>query len=155
MYSDASGAVGKGFGVYCGPEWICLAWDIEGLEDYRPSIEYLEWYFVAVGVLSWIKNFKNTSVLLHCDNDNVCKMINKSSSGCKNCMVLIRRIVLECLLHNVDLTAEWLATGDNGNADALSRMDFEIFRDLGPSINEEPSNVPAEMWPVTKLWLAN
>ena len=80
----------------------------------------------------WIKNFSNATLLLHCDNDSICKMINKSSSGCENCMVLIRMSVLQCLLHNVDVKAKWVSTGDNGKADALSRLDFNMFRDLGP-----------------------
>ena len=50
-------------------------------------------------------------------------------------MVLIRLIVLECLVQNVHLTAEWVSTGDNGKADALSRREFDRFRDLGPDMD--------------------
>ena len=106
MYSDASGSSSKGFGAYCGNNWIALAWDYEWFVAEQPSIGYLELYAVAVAVLTWIMKFKNSSILLHCDNDSVCKMINKSTSGCKNCMVLLRVIVLECLIHNVHVQAE-------------------------------------------------
>ena len=93
--------------------------------------------------------------MLHCDNESVCKMINKSSSSCKNCMVLIRLIVLECLIWNVDLSAEWVATGDNGKADAISRLEFDRFRTLGPDMSENPVHVPEALWPIEKIWLKN
>ena len=107
MYSDASGAIG--FGAYCRNEWCCALWDTNWLKSEKPSIEYLELYGVTVAVLKWIRCHSNTRILLHCDNDSVCKMINKSSSGCKNCMVLLRLIVLECLRCNVNITAEWVS----------------------------------------------
>ena len=68
-------------------------------------------------------------------------------------MVLIRIIVLECLIHNVKVTAEWVATGDNGKADALSRMDLKRFRDLGPNMEDVPVKIPEDIWPVHKIWL--
>ena len=153
MYSDASGCVTKGFGAYCGPQWTASIWDRTWMEQYKPSIEFLELYAVTVAILLWIKQFKNGRILLHCDNDSVCKMINKSSSGCKNCMILLRIIVLECLVHNVHVQAEWVSTGDNGKADALSRMEFDRFRELGPDMDENPQSLPQAIWTVTKIWM--
>ena len=153
MYSDASGGVGKGFGAYCGTNWTLDQWDRLWLLECRPSIEYLELYGVLVGVMLWIHKFKNSRILLHCDNDSVCKMINKSTTGCKNCMVLMRLLVLESLRHNVNIRAEWLSTGDNGKADALSRMELERFFRLGPNMSSQPTELPAEIWPIQKLWL--
>ena len=119
----------------------------------NPSIEYLELYAVTVAVLNWIGNFKNSRILLHCDNESACGMINNSTSGCKNCMVLIRILVLHCLRHNMKISAEWVATGDNGKAYALSRMEFNRFRDLGPSMDKYPTEVPDEIWPISKIWI--
>ena len=39
--------------------------------------------------------------LFFCDNQSMVAMINTTSLSCKNCMVLIRIIVLHCLIHNV------------------------------------------------------
>ena len=140
MYSDASGSVDKGFGAYCGPSWIFKCWDRTWMLEENPSIEYLELYAVTMAIKLWLRNFKNARILLHCDNESVCKMINKSSSSCKNCMVLLRIIVLECLIHNVHITAEWISTGDNGKADALSRLDLDRFWTLVTrDMDDEPS----------------
>ena len=68
-------------------------------------------------------------------------------------MVLIRIIVLECLIQNVDLSAEWVSTGDNGKADALSRLQFKRFRKLGPNMDLEPVALPNDLWPISKIWL--
>ena len=155
MYSDASGAIGKGFGAYCGQEWVCRCWDSEWLKEEKPSIEYLELYGVTVAIMIWLRRFSNSRILLHCDNESVCGMINKCSTGCRNCMVLIRLIVMEVLRHNVNITAEWVATGDNGKADALSRMEFDRFFTLGKDMNKKAVQMPNEIWPVQKLWMKN
>ena len=155
MYSDASGSKIKGFGAYCGQQWVAQAWDKIWFERENPSIEYLELYAVTTAVILWLKKFKNTRILLPCYNESVCKMINKSSAGCKNCMVLLRIIVLESLRLNTKITAEWMATGDNGKADALSRLEFDRFWDLADedNMNQEPHELPDELWPVAKIWV--
>ena len=153
MYSDASGGVGKGFGAYCGTRWTFMPWNKTWLREEKPSIEYLELYGVTIGVLLWIKDFQNSTLMLHCDNESACRMINNSSSGCKNCMVLIRLIVLECLVNNVDLSAEWVSTGDNGKADAISRMEWDRFHRLGPDMDENPTPIPQDIWPIDKIWI--
>ena len=103
MYSDASRNFHLGFGAYCGSEWSVGQWDYEFCERYQPSIEYLELYAVTVGVLNWLKLFKNMKIVLFCDNEAVVSMINNSSSKCKNCMVLIR--ILEGLVCNTRIFA--------------------------------------------------
>ena len=154
MYSDASGSVNKGAGAYCGMAWTVCQWDRSWMEQEQPSIEYLELYGVTIGVLLWINKFKNSSVMLHCDNSSVCAMINNSSTSCRHCMVLIRIIVLECMVQNVHLTAEWLSTKDNGKADALSRLEFKRFRKLAKGkMNVMPEKLPTQIWPVQKIWL--
>ena len=59
MYSDASRNFRLGFGAYCGTEWSFGQWDYEFCQDKQPSIEYLELFAVVVGVLNWLKLWKN------------------------------------------------------------------------------------------------
>ena len=153
MYSDASGAIDKGFGAYCGTKWTFNTWDKKWFARANLSIEYLELFAVTVAVLLWTNKFKDARILLHCDNESVCKMINKCSSSCKNCMVLLRLIVLECLTHNVQITAEWVATGDNGKADALSRLEFDRFWRLAPHMDRTPTLLPKDIWLIQKIWM--
>ena len=145
----------KGFGAYCGKEWCYGRWD-EAFCDGRnelPSIEYLELFAVTVGVLKWIKLFKDQTIHLYCDNRSVCDMINDTAGKCKNTMVLLRFIVLEGMVHNVNIRAEWVKTDEKGKADALSRFQFGRFRELDDSMNDFPEEIPSQIWPISKIAL--
>ena len=132
MYSDASGSMKKGgFGAYCGESWTAGKWDPIFMARCKPSIEFLELYALTVGVVLWIDRFKNRAINLFCDNTSVKNMVNKTVSGCKNCMVLLRVIVLYGLVHNVKIRVKYVSTKDNAKADALSRSQWKRFKDLG------------------------
>ena len=155
MYSDASRNPELGFGAYCGPDWCFGQWDSSFIKTQQPSIEYLELFAVAVAIMNWIKFFKNKRILLYCDNQAVVHMINGTTSSCGQCMVLLRLIVLEGLLHNVRISARYVKTKNNGKADALSRLDFKRFHKLteNQNMNRDPSNIPEMIWPIEKIWL--
>ena len=68
-------------------------------------------------------------------------------------MVLIRLMVAESLLTNVRIYARHVGTKENGKADALSRLDLQRFwRLAGNTMNQHPSAIPQEIWPMEKLW---
>ena len=153
MYSDASKSWTKGgFGALCQKSWMYSAWDYDYMCDIQPSIQYLELFGVAAAVLTWIHRFKNKKIYLFCDNDSVVKMINKSSSRCKNCMVLLRFITIEGLKNNVRIFAKHIGTKKNVLADALSRLRLKKFRKLAPQMENEMTPIPEEIWPVNKIW---
>ena len=156
MYSDASRNFDLGFGTYCGPEWTFGRWNAEFCNKYEPSIEYLELFGVTVAVLNWLKLFRNKKIVLFFDNMAVVNMINNSSSKCKNCMVLIRMIVLEGLVCNTRVFAKYVSSKDNGKADALSRFQWNRFWSLaGQNMNRNSLPIPTCMWPMEKIWLYN
>ena len=99
FYTDASGRIGMG-GI-CNRSWMTQKWDAVFLDKYAPSIEYLELFAVVAAVLQWIRRFKNRRIILFCDNKAVCGMINNTTTSCKNCMVLVRILVLKSMLENV------------------------------------------------------
>ena len=66
MFSDASGKLGMG--TICGSEWMFQMWPQDFLEKYKPSIEYLELFAVTAAVLAWIHKFRNSRIILFCDN---------------------------------------------------------------------------------------
>ena len=124
--------------------------------QFKPSIEYLELFAVTAAVLSWIHKFKNKRVILFCDNRSVVDMINNTSSSCKNCMVLIRMIVLKGLIENVRVFARHVEGVKNELADSLSRNKIEYFKELsnhlGRTWDEKPTTVPEQLWPISKIW---
>ena len=152
MYSDASGNFDLGFGAYCGSEWTFGQWDKAFMEEVEPSIEYLELYALLVGVLNWARLFHNKRITLFCDNQVVVHMINNNSAKCGHCMKLIRILVLESMVQNVRIYAKYVNTKANGKADALSRLDLERFWKLGSYMNQLPTAIPDDLWPMYKVW---
>ena len=154
MYSDASGRIGMG--AICGDDWVMQMWDTNFINKYKPSIEYLELYAVTAAVLLWINQFRNKRIILFCDNESVVNMINYTTTSCKNCMVLIRIIVLKGLLENIRIFARHVQGVKNDLADSLSRDKLELFFNLcdkkGRKMNKMPHKIPEAIWPMDKIW---
>ena len=154
MYSDASGKIGMG--AFCGNAWMYQLWPPQFIEKYNPSIEYLELFAVTAGVLTWIHKFKNKRIILFCDNRSVVDMINLTTTSCKNCMVLIRMIVLKGLVENIRIFARHVKGVKNDLADSLSRnriLQFKkLCKDQGKEIDNMPTPIPEVLWPIEKLW---
>ena len=154
MYSDASGKLGMG--ALCQKDWMYIMWPKDFLSKNKPSIEYLELYGVVAGVLTWIHRFKNKRIILFCDNESVVNMINLTTTSCRNCMVLVRILVLKGLIENVRIFAKHIEGVKNVLADNLSRNRLDLFykncRIKGKIMNEIPTEVPEAIWPVRKIW---
>ena len=153
---DASKNPSLGFRGHCGAQGMQARWS--GLiESYNPSFEYLELLALVAGILAWIHLFENRRVILYTDNKSVFFMINKTSRGCKNCMVLIRKLVMHCLKHNIRVYARHLKSKKNGIADSLSRFQSQRFKRLtrkkGLKMDKVQTLVPEEIWPFSKIWI--
>ena len=155
MYSDASGKIGMG--ALCQKDWMYMLWPEEFIKRNKPSIEYLELFGVVAGVLTWIHRFKNKRIILFCDNETVVRMINITSTSCKNCMVLIRILVLKGLIENVRIFAKHVAGVKNVLADNLSRNRIDLFHKnciiLGKHMHSNPTPIPEAIWPIQKIWI--
>ena len=127
----------------------------ETFNECYTIIEFLELYAVTVGVLNWLHRWRNSRIVLFCDNESVVEMINSTSSRCRNCMVLLRIIVLEGLICNTRIFAKHVRTRLNSKADALSRLDFKRFWTLaGSTMDAIPTRIPQCIWPIDKIWLS-
>ena len=118
MYSDAAKNSELGFGAICQNDWMAYTWaesrDKFHLENFiiqeDPSITYLELFAVTAGVLQWINRFANRRICLFCNNEGAVQIINRSSSRCENCMVLVRLLTLESMKHNVRISAKYVSS---------------------------------------------
>ena len=153
MFSDATTNRLLGFGAICGTSWMYSRWNPVFLDKVNPSIEYLELFALVAGCLQWLHRFQNKKIVLFCDNDSVCKMVNKNTSSCPHCMILIRILVLHCLTLNVRVYAKHLSSRANRDADLLSRIKIGRFKLLNPGkYDETPTPVPVAIWPMQKVW---
>ena len=121
FYMDAFGNSALGFGGHCESAWMQAKWG-NLIDLFEPSIEYLELFALAAGLLAWMSQFENKRIVVYSDNMSVCYMLNKMTSSCKNCMILIRLIVLNCLIHNVRVYVKHVPSFKNDVADSLSRF---------------------------------
>ena len=153
-YTNASGVIGIG-GIFNG-FWFQQKWDKFALQ-VKPSIQYQELLAVVASVLLWGHFFRNKRIKLFCDNSSVVGMVNNTTSGCKNCMVLIRLLVLRSMELNLRVFAKHVETKSNFLADALSRFQMDRFwRDIkkdGRTLNQTPEKMPNEIWPISKIWI--
>ena len=118
-------------------------------------IEFLELFALAAGILTWEDHplLNNRRVIIFCDNQAVVSMVNNITSSCKNCMILLRLLVLNSLIHNQRLFVHYVRSRDNGISDALSRLQWDRFRKLAPNMNKLPHQVDQRIWPLEKIWL--
>ena len=151
FYTDASGAIG--YGCSFNKKWIQGFWDKRFLLEKRPSIQYLELYALCVGLLAWGHELTNAKFVIFCDNKAVRDMVNQTTSGCKNCMVLIRIITINNLIFNRRLLVKYVKSKENSLADSLSRGDFKEFWKLNPGANPREDPTPSMISPVWKIWL--
>ena len=153
VYSDASRNLLLGMGDICGTAWMFQQWDSEFIKTHQPSIEYLELFALVTVVINWVHHFRNRRIILFCDNMSIVHMVNNTSSSCKNCMVLIRKLVLTSLIENTRIYARYVASKENCRADLLSRMKVSTFKLRFPDTDQHPTPVPDELWPMKKLWI--
>ena len=161
MFSDASRNPELGFRAICQNDWMVYKWSESKLtlwcknfvQKMEPSITYLELYVVTVGILEWIHRFKNRRITLFCDNEGAVKIINRSASKCRNCMVLVRLITLESMKHNVRISAKYVSSRNTYLSDALSRRQMTKFWDKAPtSMNKQATAISPEIWPIQNIW---
>ena len=153
MYSDASKNPNLGFGVICGSSWMYARWlPADFILQVDPSIKYLELFALVAGCITWLHRFRNRCIILHCDNESICVMVNKTTSYCKNCVVLLRLLVLKSLIENVRVFAKHLGMKQNKDADLLSRMKISYFKRCGNGkFARNSTQIPECIWPLTKI----
>ena len=152
---DASGTIGMG--AMCYHNWMTAKWCPQFIAKMKLSIEYLELFALVAAVFAWIHKFRNRKIIIFCDNQTVCRWVNQSTTSCRNSMVLIRKLIFKCMTENVTIFIQYLSSVDNKYSDALSRDQISYFKQLAQedelTIAAEPTPVPDQLWPVSKIWL--
>ena len=153
FYTDALKTVG--LGGFCDGSWMYDVWNPDFIAEHNPSISYLELYAVTAAVIAWIPRFKNRKIILFCDNQGAVEMINSTTSNCKRCMVLIRILVLQGLIHNVKINARHVKGVLNTFSDLLSQGKIDDFVELTRKRRVQLDNnrtvVLTDIWPIHKV----
>ena len=155
FYSDAAKRVSLGLGAVYGSHWLFAQWEPGYIEGMNPSIEYLELLAVCMAFFAWSSYLGNKRIVVFCDNRAVVTMINNTTAKCKNCMVLICKLVLRCLLINTRLFCCWVRGKSNCRADYLSCQRIDLFKAITKDAQVDllPTPLPGELWLASKLWV--
>ena len=153
MFSDASCNPDLGYRGVVGMSWMYRTWNKDFFIQFKISIAYLELYILVGTVVNWIHHYRNKRIILFCDNQSVMEMVNKTTSSCKNCMVLIRILVLKSLMENVRVFAKYIKSKENVVSDLLSRIQITKFKALRTDWDTYPTPIPKELADMRALWI--
>ena len=151
FYSNASAAKNLGYGCIFGTKWIFRQWEPFLIQQFNPSIEFLEMFALCAGILTWQKDLANRRIIIYCDNMGVVNMINNNASKCRRCMYLLRILTLNGLIHNRRISVKYVSSKNNFLSDALSRLDFKQFQRLGPEMDDNPCETTVDLLPVSRI----
>ena len=158
FYTDAAKGKFLGMGGVLGSHWYFAQWEPDYIRQYNPSIEYLELLAICMAVFIWSdKHLRNQRIVMFCDNQSVVETVNNTTSSCKNCMILLRKLVLKSLECNMRIFCRWIMGAKNFRADFLSRMKLKAFRkfvqDQQIKTDDHPSQLHTDLWPASRLWI--
>ena len=100
FYSDASANKDLGYGIVFGNNWVSGKWECGFVEQYEPSIEFLELFVLCAGIITYDTCLARTHIIVFCDNMSVVHIVNSLSSSCRQCMKLERLLTLNNMKHD-------------------------------------------------------
>lgn len=119
----------------------------------RLTIQMIEMYGILLGLSLWIDRLRNRRVVIFCDNEAVMHMINKSTSSCRVCMIMLRMITLWSMKNNTRVFCTYIKSSENWRADLLSRgRTSEYLYFAGEQALEGEAELPDELWPLPRSW---
>ena len=152
LFTDSAGGIGLGFGAYLDAKWISGVWPDEWhATGVTKIISLLEFFPIYVAISVWGNLLANKKIIFRSDNVGVVEILNSLSSKSDLIMQLVRPFVLMCLKHNILFRGEFIAGAVNDIADAISRLQWERFRNLAPGAEKDPYEMPAQLWKVLEL----
>jgi hypothetical protein len=145
FFTDASQ---KGFGCVFMSKWFYGAWE-QSLSTL--NIVILELFPIVMAVHVFHQSFTDKHVVINTDNLALVHIINNQTSKCKVVMMLVRRLVVQCLLINATFKACHLSSSSYKVADLLSRLKVPDAKLAAPHLDNEPVKVPLKYLPCSLL----
>jgi hypothetical protein len=142
LFTDSAGGKSRGCGIYWQGNWPEQWESSEILKD----ITYLEIIQIALAVMLWGNLFHKKKINFHVANMAVVCILNSRTSKSERVLKLLRFIVYQTLINNCNIKSSHIGSKNNLIADALSRGNFQKFRELAPNADKYPVEVPLQFW---------
>ena len=147
VHSDTAGSLG--FGIYFKDRWCAGTWpEAWHAKGVTIDLTFLEFFPIVGALWLWAEEWANSVVRFWCDNLAVVCIINNLTSHSERVMALVRAFTLRALQFNVLVHARHVPGLENRVADALSRQQMDLFRELAPRAKELPEVLPVEVWEI-------
>ena len=145
LYTDSSGSSHLGCGVYFKGNWAFFPWPIIWQEkEVMRDMTFLELVPILLAIYLYKTSFVDKQIMFHTDNNSLVSVLNKKSSKSKRVMQLIRPLVLQTMLSNMQFKACHIEGRFNCIADAISRKQWDRLRLLEPTADVLPRLIPKE-----------
>lgn len=147
-WTDASGRFGCG--ALWGMQWLQMEWPTSYVERCRSlreaSITLKELLPVVLACAVWGKQWADSMVLLHCDNEGVVAVVNAGYSKVPAIMHLLRCLFFIRARYRVALRAVHIPGRCNTLADAISRNNLGVLFSQQPESVGRRCRIPQELW---------
>lgn len=139
LYTDAAQKLG--FGAVFGTKWFFGPWPHQW-KTY--NIVTLELFPIVLAIEIWAELLANKAIRLFTDNMALVSIINTKTTKEPHdrTMILVRRLVLVSLKHNILVEAHHIPGKKNVLPDLLSRLQIRQFREMAPHMDSKPVPVP-------------
>ena len=135
LYTDASGSIGWGAYYQSENRWIQGIWSSEHLQY---NITYKELYAIVAACSTWGAHWSKRHIRFHRDNEAMVACLASGTSRSPEVTTLLRCLFMICAEHNFMVSALHIAGVTNNIADALSRSNLQVFRQLAPAARLQP-----------------
>lgn len=147
LFCDSAGGSDKGFGIYFNGKYCQACWPPHfEKRGILKDITFLELFPVVVALEIWGNMLQNKKLVFNIDNLAVVNILNRKSSKSCHVMVLVRKLVMLTLKHNILIKGVHIKGSLNSICDSLSRCNWQRFRELAPMAEKEPTPIPSHLW---------
>lgn len=145
LYTDAAGNPNLGCGAYFCGKWVQFRWPATWQNlSFIKNLALLELIPIVLALFIWAPQLVDKRVIFNTDNQALVHIMNKRTSKDKQIMKLIRPMVLNTMLHNIQFRAVHIYSSHNDICDAISRFQLQRFRTLAPQADKFPERIPDE-----------
>lgn len=132
LYTDS--ASNYGYGAYYQGKWFSGSWpqELSAVLDSNMSMAFRELYPIVVATVLWGEMWSQKRIVFYCDNSATVDIINKGRSKVEDIMKLMRTLTWHSAKYNFIVRSEHIPGVTNTISDALSRFEFQKFRQAAP-----------------------
>lgn len=128
------------FSVIIGHTWIGLTFEMHRISSQTTFLELVP---ITMAFAIWDSNLSGKRLIINTENEALVSILNLNTSKSKRVMYLLRQLVLQGLMLNIQFKAKHIAGIYNVQTYSLSRQQWNRFEASFPGANSQLSAIPA------------